>query len=102
MNKHRYMVTLLIHLLVDDRTICNLPNNVVSLPKRASAREDEGRNKKNSREESVPVVQDFQIFGVKGAIVRYRVLGLQTRQTKAARPVFPSENAIRSPWAINL
>jgi len=74
MNKYRYMVTLLIHLLVDNRTICNLPNDVVSFPKRTSAREDEGRSKKNSREESVPVVQDLHIFGVKGAIVRYGVL----------------------------
>ena len=93
---------LLIHLLVDNRSIYNLPNNVVSLPKRASAREDEGRNKKNSREECVPIVQHLQIFGIKGAIVCYRVLCLQTRQTKAARTVFPSENTVRSPWAINL
>jgi hypothetical protein len=63
---------------------------------------DESRSKENSREESVPVVQDLHIFGVKGAIVRYRVLCLQTRQTKAARSIFPSENAVRSPWAINL
>jgi hypothetical protein len=41
MNKHRYMMTLLIRLLVDNRTICNLSNDVVSLPKRASASKDE-------------------------------------------------------------
>ena len=95
-------MTLLIPLFVDNWTVCNLPNDIVLFPKRASAKRDERRNKKNSREKSVPIGQDLQISSVKGTIVRYRVLWLQTRQTKAARSVFPSENAQRSPWAINL
>ena len=40
MNEHRYMVMLLIHLIVDNGSFYNLPNDFVSLPRRASPRED--------------------------------------------------------------